>query len=134
MQGKIQVRKVQLNYFRRLARNSKNEIFAFLLGVVTSPTLTKVEKFYYPETRVQTGAKVQAYADGAKVVADKLNLKIVGSIHSHSDWVPILSLTDYKGHIEDGDRVSGVVGTNGRRTRVYFWTAESALPLRIEYL
>jgi proteasome lid subunit RPN8/RPN11 len=134
MQGKVQVHKPQLNYFRRRARNSKKEVLAFLLGTVTSPTLTKIEKFYYPELLVQTGAAVQAYTDGARATAAKLNLKIVGSIHSHSDWVPILSPTDYKAHITDGDRVSGIVGTNGRHTRVYFWTVDSALPLEIEYV
>ena len=134
MQGKIQVHKTQLNYFRSRSRNSKKEILAFLLGEVTSPTLVKVEKFYYPELHTQTGATVKAYLDGAQSMADRHGLKIVGSIHSHSDWVPILSPTDYNGHIEDGDRVSGIVGTNGTRTRVYFWTVESALPLRIEYV
>ena len=138
MQGKVKVRKQQLNYFRKLARESSKEIFAYLLGEIVSPTLTRIGKFHYPTEFIeQTESSVRpttAAWETAKQVAEAQGLRIVGTIHSHPDWVPIMSPSDYKGHIEDGDRVSAIVGKNGQRTRVYFWTVASALPLEIEYV
>ena len=135
--GKIKLKAAQLNYFRRLARKADKEILALLVGEVTSPTITRVDYFWYPLYAEQT--KTCVSVDNAsflefKKKAEALNLKIVGTIHSHGNWVPILSPTDYKGHVSDGDRISGIVGVNKSRTRVYFWIAESALPLRIEYI
>ena len=135
--GKVKVRKSQLDYFRRQSRDSAKEIFAFLIGVVVSPSLTRIDRFYYPDYSEQTAGSVRPTAEStgaAHKSALDSNLKVVGSLHSHPDWFPIMSEADYKGHIEDGDRISGIVGINGRRTKVYFWTAESALPCQIEYL
>ncbi len=136
-QGKVKLNRHQLNYFRKRSRDSEKEILAVLVGEVVSPALTRVDYFWYPEYAEQTANCVQATIkslEELKHKSDTLNLKIVGSIHSHPDWVPILSPADYKGHIEDGDRISGIVGINGRQTRVYFWTIESALPLTVEYI
>ena len=127
----------QLNYFRKRARESAKEILALLIGEVVSPDLTRIEYFWYPEYAEQTVNCVQVDSTSLldlKKKAEAKSLKIIGTIHSHGNWVPILSPADYKGHISDGDRVSAVVGVNGRKTRVYFWVAESALPLRIEYV
>lgn len=137
LSGKVKVHKSQLDYFRRLSRDCPKEILAFLIGEVVSPTLVRIDQFFYPEYSEQTTCSVRPTVDStdaAKKSAADQNLKVIGTIHSHGNWVPIMSVTDYKGHIEDGDRISGIVGINGRRTRVYFWTAESALPCAVEYI
>ena len=127
-----------MDYFRKQARDSKKETLAYFLGEVISPELAIVKRLYYPKTfSLQTACAVAA-AEEERIkvyaLAESLNLRIIGTIHSHPDWVPILSPTDYKEHIKMGDRLSAVVGVNGRKTRVYFWVAESALPLKIEYV
>lgn len=137
MQSKVRLKKTQLNYFRKLARDSKKEILALLIGEVISPELTRVDYFWYPEYAKQTTTCVQADAESfahLKTKAESKNLRVIGTIHSHGDWVPIMSASDHYGHVADGDRISGIVGTQGRKTRAYFWVAESALPVKIEYV
>jgi proteasome lid subunit RPN8/RPN11 len=136
--GSVRVSKQQLAYFRKCARESKKEILAYFLGEVISPELAVVKKFYYPKKfSAQTACGVTATEEEsakAYALAESLNMRVIGTIHSHPDWVPILSPTDYKEHIKMGDRLSAVVGVNGRKTRVYFWVVESALPLNIQYI
>jgi proteasome lid subunit RPN8/RPN11 len=137
LMSRVRIHRGQLNYFRALARDTKKEVLAYLVGEVVSPELVRVDYFDYPSSfEIQTENAVQATEEAQNKIEEKAvakNLKVVGTVHSHGDWVPILSPTDYRGHITGGDRISGVVGRNGRRTRVYFWVAESALPMKIEY-
>lgn len=136
--GSLRIKRAQLAYFRALARNSKKEVLAYFLGEVVSPELAVVKQLYYPkEFSLQTACAVTASPEETVKVyalAESLGMRVIGTIHSHPDWVPVLSPTDYKEHIKMGDRLSAVVGVIGRKTRVYFWVAESALPLKIEYV
>jgi proteasome lid subunit RPN8/RPN11 len=136
--GSVRINRHQLAYFRKRARDSKKECLAYFLGEVVSPELVIVKRLYYPKTfSLQTTCGVTASEEesaAAYALAESSNMRVVGTIHSHPDWVPILSPTDYKEHIKMGDRLSAVVGVNGSKTRVYFWVAESALPLKIEYV
>lgn len=136
MRPVVKVRKSQLNYFRKLARNTDKEIHAFLIGTIVSPGCVRIHRFAYSSYEEQTTSSVRPSAEAQKKIALwTLNndLKIVGTIHSHPNWDAVLSPDDYAGHIEEAHRVSGVCSTAGRKTRVRFWLAESSLPCKIEY-
>src|SRR5581483_1739915 len=113
------------------------EIHAYLVGEVVSPSLTVVDEFIYPkEYHTQKYNEVRWYAEDyerAKEKAESKGKRIVGDIHSHPNWDAVMSLTDYRSHIEEGFRICGVCSTMGRKTRVRFWVAESALPCKLEY-
>src|SRR5208283_3196804 len=133
----VRVKKTQLNYFREQARSTPKEIQALLVGVVVSPDLIVIHRLVYPkEYAEQTAAGVAWLAeeyDKVAVKAAKEDLRIIGTIHSHPNWDAVLSPADHKGHVTEGYRISGICSTQGRKTRVRFWLAESALPARIEY-
>ncbi len=137
MRGRVRISKAKLNYFRSLARETDKEIQAYMIGSVSSPELVIVTDIKYTKQyHTQKGNEVAWYKDDyeqMKSDAESAGHKVVGSLHSHPNWLPILSPTDYKGHINEGDRISGIVGTKNRKTRVCFWVAESALPLDVEY-
>lgn len=138
MVSKVKVKKSQLDYFRKLARTSAPlEIQAYLIGEVISPELTVVESFAYPmQYHTQTTGKVRWYTtefEELKRSAEERGKRIVGDIHSHPQWDAVLSPSDYKAHIEECQRISGLCSVYGKKTRVRFWIAESALPCQIVY-
>lgn len=135
---KVKLNKHQLDYFRRKARESKYEILAYLIGRVVSQRLTVVEKFEYTnDYEVQDSGHVK-WKDNeyAKIKADAEadGLRVLGDIHTHPDWDAVLSPRDYKTHIEEGSRITGICSVIGNKTRVRFWLAESSLPCEIEYI
>ena len=138
----VRVNRNQAAYFRRLAlaeaKKSGKEVQAYLIGHVVSPTLTVVEEFCYTRKyALQTTGEVQWFNDDYEVVkkrAADTSKRIVGDAHSHPDWDAVLSPTDYRSHIEEGYRIAGICSIQNGRTRLRFWVAESALPLKIEYV
>lgn len=129
------MKKSQLDYFRRLARENKNEILAFLVGRV-SDSLVVVHRFDYPVLLTQTACEVDPtlesqHAIEQTAIAD--HLTVVGTIHSHPEYIPVLSPTDYADHVRLDHSVSGVCSVFGRKTQCLFWTAESSLALKVEY-
>jgi proteasome lid subunit RPN8/RPN11 len=137
MRAKVRIKKSQLDYFRAKARETNLEIQALLIGEVVSPELTVVEQFVYPtEYAIQKPNEVSWYQDEWNLVkrsAEERGKRVVGDIHSHPNWDAVLSPNDYRAHIEEGLRICGICSTQGRKTRVRFWIAESALPCAIEY-
>ena len=135
---RIRVHRGQAAYFRKLARESAKEIQAYLVGEVVSPELTVVEKFAYTKKyAAQTPGVVQWYAedyDKVKREAEEHGKRIIGDVHSHPNWDAVMSPSDYKAHIEEGFRVSGICSVTGRKTRLRFWVSDSALPVKIEYV
>ena len=138
MQSKVRVSKNKLDYFRRKARSTNLEIQAYLIGRVVSPQLTVIEDFAYTqEYHSQTVDDVswyQADYDQVKKKAEEKGLRVVGDIHSHPNWFPVLSECDHTNHLAEGQRVSGICSTMNGRTKVYFWLAESSLPCKLEYV
>ena len=65
--------------------------------------------------------------------AEERGKRIVGDIHSHPNWDAVMSEDDYNGCVEEGFRICGICSTQGRKTRVRFWTPSSALPCEIKY-
>lgn len=137
IQVKIKVPRGAEAYFRKLARDSKNETLAYLIGVVKSPTLVVVDAFRYPdEFKEQTPCGVQATnvaEERIQAWATERKQMIVGTIHSHPNWDAVLSPDDHKGHIEQCHRISGVCAVKERRTRVRYWVAESSLACEVQY-
>lgn len=137
MQNKVKLKKSQLDRFRKLSRNSPNEIQAFLIGEVVSPTLTVVDYFAYcKEYAVSTPNNVSWYLREYEVMARKAEergRRVVGFIHSHPEWDAVLSPPDYQFTILNGYRVCGICSTAGRKTRPRFWVMDSALECCIEY-
>lgn len=137
MRVKVKLKKGQLDHFRKLARNTHKEIQAYLIGEVVSPEVTVVHKFVYcTKYAVQTPSHVQWFNEEYEKVkksAEERGLRVVGDIHSHPKWDAVMSPSDYKAHIEEGHRVSGICSTESRKTRVRFWVAEFSLPCEIVY-
>lgn len=143
MQSTVRVKRTQAAYFRKLAlaeaKKSKKEIQAYLIGRVVSPELTVVDQFCYTrQYAVQTTGKVQWFQDEyekrVEAVAAASDKRVVGDAHSHPDWDAVMSPVDYQSHIKEGFRLCGICSIQNGRTRLRFWVAESALPLKIEYV
>lgn len=137
MQNKVKLNKSQLNYFRHLARNTNLEIQAYLIGKVLSPELTVIEHFaytkkYYKQTEGTVSWFLEDF-ENVKKEAEEQGNTVVGSIHSHPNYWPVLSDSDYKSHIRDQYRISGICATMNRKTKVCFWINESCLPCKIIY-
>lgn len=134
---KVKLRKGQLDYFRKLSRESQLEIQAYLIGEVVSPSLTIVEQFAYTDQYgLQTHDRVVWYrADYERVrkQAEERGKRVVGSIHSHPEWDAVVSPSDYKACLAEGHRICGIVSTDGPDTRVRFWVMDCALPCEIVY-
>lgn len=133
---KVKCHKNQLDYFRRKARDTQNEIFAYLLGRVTAHTVT-IDAFIYPLLEESTpGAIIVGTAETEAVyaAASEFGIQVVGDIHSHPNYVPVMSATDYADHKHFGNAVSGIVEVTNRRTRALFWQIGSALPCTLEYI
>lgn len=138
----VRVKRGQAAYFRKLAlreaAKSGIEIQAYLVGHVVSPTLTIVEEFHYPNAyHTQTTEEVAWFWDEyekVKAAAEAKGKRIVGDAHSHPNWDAVLSPKDYASHLQDGYRIAGICSIDKGRTRLRFWVAESALPLKIEYV
>jgi len=133
----VRIKKSQLDYFRTLARNSPKEIQALLVGEVPTPNVIVVQVIVHPKRyETQTYSSVSWDADEYAKVAEsvaKEGFRIVGHIHSHPEWDAVLSPNDHQIHLEEGYRISGICSTQGRKTRVRFWLAESCLPCDVEY-
>ena len=141
MQSTVRVKKTQAAYFRKLAlaeaKKSGKEIQAYLVGRIVSPQLVVVDSFHYTKKYAdQTTCFVRWYDDDYQIVktaAEKNGKHVIGDAHSHPEWDAVLSPTDYVSHIQEGYRIAGICSTAHGRTRLRFWVAESALPLKIEY-
>jgi proteasome lid subunit RPN8/RPN11 len=135
--SKVKVNKHALDYFRKLSRNTELEIQAYLVGQVVSPDLTVIDYFAYTNKYCeQTSGTVRWFLEDFEKVkkeAEEKGKVIVGDIHSHPNYWPILSGTDHTSHIREQYRISGVCATMSRKTKVCFWIAESSLPCKIVY-
>lgn len=135
---KVRLHRGQLSYFRRRARESgPNEIFAYLIGRNISPKTVIVQHFFYPALDESTPECVVPNKDDEDNIAIdvvKKGQKVLGTIHSHPDYWPILSRTDHQSHVTDQHRISGVYAWLKGKSKVVFWTAESSLPCQIEYI
>lgn len=133
----VKINRYQLDYFRKKARDTEKEIFALLIGTVVNSTTVIVDRIEYPKIEASTAAWITPDSGHCEQIRrdafDVENVNIVGTIHSHPNWWPVLSPTDHKSHLVDGHRISGVCTSMNRKTKVYFWVSESSLPCTIKY-
>lgn len=137
MQNRVKVRKGQLDRFRRIARDSRLEVQAYLIGEVATPKLTVIDSIEYaPEYAHQTASAVSWYVrdyERVKQRAEERGKRIVGFIHSHPQWDAVMSSADYNVCVAERYRVCGIVSTQRRSTRVRFWVMDSSLPCEVVY-
>jgi proteasome lid subunit RPN8/RPN11 len=137
IRSKVKVSRNALNYFRTKARNTDKEIEAYLVGKVVSAELTVIEKIVYPKKyEKQTPGEVKWFdkeTDALKATAEEQGLSVIGSIHSHPNYWPVISGTDHDAHVTEQVRIMGVCGVMNRKTMVCFWVTESCLPCKIIY-
>jgi proteasome lid subunit RPN8/RPN11 len=137
MEACVRVSKHALDYFRKKARDCPFEVQAYLIGEVKYPNYT-ITSFEHPkEYHLQTENNVQPSGEAYSKVKEKAYLegrRIIGDIHSHPDWDAVMSPTDYEAGISDGLQICGIVSVRGRKTKVRFWQANSALPCEIKYV
>jgi proteasome lid subunit RPN8/RPN11 len=138
MEAIVHVSKAALDYFRQKARSSPNEIQAYLVGdVYYNPHHIHVTSIEHArEYEIQTPCNVQPTGeeyDRVRKLAVSQGHRIVGDIHSHPNWDPIMSPPDYQSAIEDGCHVCAIVGVRKKRTKVLFWLMGSALPCEVVY-
>lgn len=136
--NRVRVSKGQLDYFRRLARQSPLEIQAYLIGEVVSPTLTVVDSFEYTKKYgTQTTGEVCWFTSEYERVAKKAEergKRIVGDIHSHPGRACILSDADYSACITAGHRIAGICSVRpDGGTTVAFWVTDCALTCEVVY-
>lgn len=137
MQNKVKLNKSQLDYFRKLARNSPNEILAYLVGEVVNPNLVKVAYFAYTkEYQFSTPNTVQWKAEDYEAMqkqAEELGWRVIGFIHSHPEWDAVMSPQDYEVCVVGMYRLCGIVSVEGRKSRPRFWVTDSSLPCEVIY-
>jgi proteasome lid subunit RPN8/RPN11 len=134
----VRVSKNQLDRFRRKARDSEKEIFAYLVGTIDSTERISISYFAYPELESSSPCHVRPDYESSKEIqteAEEKHLEIVGDIHSHPNTLygPVMSGTDHSSHVLEGNRISGVVSIFQRRTKFCFWTAHSSKPCALTY-
>lgn len=138
MRRRVRIKKGQLDYFRRLAKKTDNEIQAYLVGKIVSPELVVIEYLAYTKQyHTQTPDNVRWYqvdVDDLKKKAEEDGFVILGDIHSHPNYWPVLSELDHKNHIVEGKRITGICATMCKKSVVYFWFSDSSLPCEIEYV
>lgn len=132
----VKVDRYQLNYFRRKAKKYKVEIYAFLVGKRVSGNLIEVYQFKYPEAETATASEFVADDHSWGMIeefAKADGYTVLGNIHSHINWPPILSPTDHAMQVENNHRVTGICSVFGNKTMVSFWTTDTSLPCKLQY-
>jgi proteasome lid subunit RPN8/RPN11 len=137
MKTEVRLKKGSLDHFRKLARNSPNEIMALLIGEVVSEELTVIDSFEYTKEYSESSpSMVRWYQSELERVQNKAESKekrVVGFIHSHPNWDAVMSGADVISVLYYGYRVCGIVSTQGRKTRTRFWVPDRCLPSEIRY-
>jgi proteasome lid subunit RPN8/RPN11 len=138
MKTEVRLKKGSLDHFRKLARNSPNELMALLIGEVVSSKLTVIDSFEYASAyAVSDPTQVVWYQheqDRVQKKAEARGRRVVGFIHSHPRWDAVMSPSDADVVLYYGYRVCGIVSTQARNTRTRFWVTDSSLPCEIKYV
>jgi proteasome lid subunit RPN8/RPN11 len=133
----VRLKKSQLARFRRIARDSPNEQIAYLIGKKCRGKHIEVQQFVYPQMDVSTPQAIKISPESVSSIheaATRAGLAVVGTIHSHPNYLPIMSPCDLADHTSHEHYVSGIVEVTNRKTRVAFWTQHSPLVCVLEYI
>lgn len=135
----VRIHKHHLEYFRKKARQTPNEIYAVLVGKHLHKGELQIHYIIHPKAKdyeLSTPSAVQVSAEFMVLCEQQAaedGFYIVGSIHTHPNWPPILSPTDHAEHVENGDKVTGVVEVTSGKTRVAFWRHDTSVRCTLEY-
>jgi len=132
----VLVDKGQLSYFRRKARQSRNEIMALLVGKQESSNLILVYRFEYPELVVSTPIEVKSDTQSTSDIEQRAKdegLSVVGSIHSHPNAPIYMSQQDLRSHRVHRDKISGICEVTPKRTFIAFWQDKNPVPCDWDY-
>jgi proteasome lid subunit RPN8/RPN11 len=137
MKTEVRLKRGALSHFRKLARNSPNELMALLIGEVVNAKLTVVDSFEYAKEYAESSpSRVVWYQSELERVQKKAEARgrcVVGLIHSHPEWDAVMSSADSEVLLYYGYRVCGIVSIHDRKTRTRFWVSDSSLPCEIKY-
>jgi proteasome lid subunit RPN8/RPN11 len=125
-------------YFRRKARQCyPNEILAYLIGRQVNRGLIEVHYLYHPKLEHSSSIALKE-ADGegykAEQFAKDKSLVVVGDVHTHPDWPPVMSETDHHDHKLCLNKISAILSVPHKgRTHLVIWRDGTPLPCKIEY-
>jgi proteasome lid subunit RPN8/RPN11 len=130
----VHLKRGQLNYFRRKALATPNEVLAVLFGWFKGD-FAVVDRFHYPDLIVATPTATEI--DGTawyEMVeeAEQDGYEVLGNIHSHPNYPPVMSSTDLEWFTDNKSRLCGIVEVTGRKTRTVFW--ERGTPLSCDII
>jgi proteasome lid subunit RPN8/RPN11 len=134
----VRMHRGQLAYFRRKARKHyPNEILALLIGKQIHKGLVEVYRFAYPRLELSTPQEVKTDEDSHQEIYEETkeeNLLVVGDIHTHPDYPPVMSNSDHKCHKDNENRISAIlqVPVSGQ-THLAIWREGTPLPCKIKY-
>jgi proteasome lid subunit RPN8/RPN11 len=122
-------------YFCKKAKaHYPNETFAYLIGKQVHKGLIEVHLFYYPELDVSTPGAVETIPFDIDSYAKEKDMQVVGDIHSHPDWPPVMSHSDHCDHKKNENKITAILEVpQTGRTRLAIWRDNTPLPCKIEF-
>jgi proteasome lid subunit RPN8/RPN11 len=134
----VRMHKEQLRWFKRKCRQYyPKEILACLVGKRVHRGLIDVHYFAYPKLTRSTEHRVDVDSKSMELIletATSEDLLLVGDIHNHANYPPVLSPTDYCGHKADGNYISAILEIPEKgRTRLAIWRDGTPLPCKLKY-
>lgn len=134
----VRIHKTRMAYFRRKARKCyPNEILSYLIGRQVHKGLIEVEYLYHPKMAVSTPQELAIDVgedEKANEFAKSKGLVVVGDIHTHPDWPPVMSGQDHHDHKVCLNKISAILSVPQKgRTHLVIWRDGTPLPCKLEY-
>ncbi len=134
----IRIHRGRKAYFVKKAKQCyPNEILAYLIGKQVHSGLIEVHWFYYPELLISNYYELETTSEApvaAQEYADKKQMVIVGDIHTHPDYPPIMSKTDHHNHKVTENKITAILEVpQSGRTRLAIWRDKTPRPCDVEY-
>lgn len=133
----VRIHRGRKAYFVKRARQCyPYETLAYLIGRQVHTGLIEVHWFYYPELAKATYHELETTDEApleAQQLAKERNMVVVGDIHTHPDYPPIMSKTDHHDHKFNENKITAILEVPKKgRTRLAVWR-NSPLSCDIEY-
>ena len=119
---------------RRASRGYPREVYAIMLGKRLANSTYKIMQIVIPPVVESTYDYVIPDYDKIDDIIASSGLKYIGSIHSHPQAPPTISVHDYQ--YWNNDRVVGILSVRKRNiykvTELKFWRKNAALPVKFK--
>jgi proteasome lid subunit RPN8/RPN11 len=134
----VRFHKHHLAYFRKKARVAyPKEIMAILIGKQVNSGLIEVSRIAYPKIAESKPNFVKLDEQACAELEDDVRqegMDWVGDIHSHPNYLPVMSRTDHKNHRDSANKICSIVEvTPEGKTRVAIWRDNTPLPCKVSY-